>query len=271
MALEIAYTTYATPGWTPEQIAERAAALGFQAVELRAFNGKNTPSHLTAADCAELRRIFDARGLRICVVGTSCRFAPSAEEAAAQVEEARRYLTIAAQLGAPLIRVFGGAFDRAKVSEDEAVARVAAALAALAGPARQAGVKIALETHDGFSAGALVGRALRQVNDPFVGACWDWLHPCRVGETPRQTAEHLKGLLIHAHTKDAVRGADGKWAAEHFGHGVLPLGDIYAEMMAQQYSGPLSYEWERGGDPEPEKALALYVKGIKALVAATRC
>jgi len=267
----VAYTTYATPAWSLAQIAARAAALGFEAVELRAYDGHNVPSGLTAADCAELRRTFEAQGLSLCAVGTSCRFAPSAEEARGSVEEARRYLEIAARVGAPLIRVFGGAFDRAKVSEDEAVGRVAESLAALAGPAREAGVRIALETHDGFSAGALVGRALRQVNHPFVGACWDWLHPCRVGETPRQTAEHLRGWLIHAHTKDARRSANGGWEAEHFGHGVLPLGDIYAEMMAQGYTGPLSYEWERGGDPDPENALALYVKGIRALVAATNC
>ena len=271
MPMLISYTTYSTPGWSPAQIAERAAALGFQAVELRAFDGRNVPSDLTPQQCADIRRLFEARGLSICCVGTSCRFSPSADEARLNVQEARRYLAIAHELGAPLIRVFGGAFDRGKVSEDEAVGRVAAALSELAEPARAAGVRIALETHDGFSAGALVGRALRQVGHPNVGACWDWLHPCRVGETPRQTAEYLEGLIIHAHTKDARRNDKGGWEAEHFGQGVLPLGDIFTQHLQQNYDGPLSFEWERGGDPEPEKALAQYVKGIKALVSATKC
>ncbi len=271
MSCPVSYTTYSTPGWSVARIAERAAALGFDAVELRAYDGANVPSTLGPADCAEIRRVFDGSGLRVCAVGTSCRFAPSAEEAARAVEEGRRYIEIAARLGAPLIRVFGGAFERAGVTEDEAVGRVAESLAALAGPARQAGVQVALETHDGFSAGALVGRALRQVGDPAVGACWDWLHPCRVGETPRQTAQHLRGFLIHSHTKDARRDDQGRWQAEHFGFGALPLGDIYAEMMAQGFAGPLSFEWERGGDPDPEEALRRYVTGVRALVAATRC
>ncbi len=271
MSMLISYTTYSTPKWSPAEIAERAAALGFQAVELRAYSGANVPSDLTPAQCAEIRRLFDARGLGICCVGTSCRFAPSAEEAARNVEEARRYLSIANAMGAGLIRVFGGAFERGGVSEDEAVGRVADALGQLAEPARAAGVRIALETHDGFSAARLVGLALRQVNHPNVGACWDWLHPCRVGETPRQSAEYLQGFIIHAHTKDARRNDKGGWDAEHFGHGILPLGDIFAQMLAAKYDGPLSFEWERGGDTEPEKALALYVKGIKALVEATKC
>jgi sugar phosphate isomerase/epimerase len=268
MSCLIAYTTYSTPGWSVAQIAERAAAFDFEAVELRAYDGANVPSNLDAAACAEIRRTIEDRGLRVAAVGTSCRFAPSAEEAARSVEEGRRYLEIAARLGAPLIRVFGGAFERGGVTPDEAVGRVAESLAALAEPAKQAGVRIALETHDGFSAGALVGRALRQVNHPSVGACWDWLHPFRVGETPRQTADHLRGFIIHSHTKDARKDEQGRWQAEHFGHGILPLGEIYAEMMAQGFAGPLSFEWERGGDPEPEDALRRYVTGIRALVAA---
>lgn len=266
--MQIAYTTYSTPRWSPEEIAERAAGFGYQAVELRAYNGKNVPSDLTSADCAQLRRIFDARALPVCVVGTSCRFAISDAEAAANVAEAKKYLLIAAALGAPVIRVFGGGFDRQKVTDDEAVARVAAALSELAPAAARAGVKIALETHDGFSAGALVGRVLRQVDHPSVGACWDWLHPCRVGETPAQTAEYLKGFVIHAHTKDARRKERGGWDAEYFGQGELPLADIFGRMVAQGYAGPLSLEWERGGDPEPEKALAQYVPAVKALAKA---
>jgi len=263
--MQICYTTYSTPKWSPEQIAERAAALGYQAVELRAYNGANVRDDLTPADCAALRQTFDARALPICVVGTSCRFSLSDEEAATNVAVAKKYLKIAAALGAPLIRVFGGAYDKAKVTEDEAVARVAGALGELAEPARQAGVKIALETHDGFSAGALVGRALRKVQSPNVGACWDWLHPCRVGESPDQTAEHLKGYVIHSHTKDARRNARGGWDAEYFGDGELPLADIFGHMVAQGFDGPLSLEWERGGDPDPEKALAQYVPALKAL------
>lgn len=69
--MQIAYTTYSTRHWSPAQIAERAAALGYQSVELRAYDGANVRSDLTPADCAELRRLFDARALPICVVGTS--------------------------------------------------------------------------------------------------------------------------------------------------------------------------------------------------------
>ncbi len=267
--MQIAYTTYSTPGWSPERIAERAAALGFDAIELRTYDGHPVPVDLSAAQVEDLRRTFAARGLAVCALGTSCRFAPSDEVCAASIRDARRYLQVAAGLGAPLMRVFGGAFDAQSVSEADAERRVAGALAELAPEARAAGVCVVLETHDGFSAGERVGRVLRQVGDGAVGACWDWLHPCRVGESPEQTAAALQGRVRHAHTKDARRSADGKWQAAPLGEGTLPLAGILQEMLRQGYDGPLSLEWE--GPREKDDAqpvLAAYVPAIRRLLAA---
>ena len=266
--MQIAYTTYSTPVWSPERIAERAAALGFDAIELRTYDGHPVPVDLSTAQVEALRRTFAARGLAVCAMGTSCRFAPSDEVCQTAVRDARRYLQVAAGLGAPLLRVFGGAFDGQGVPEAEAVQRVAGALAELAPAARAAGVCVVLETHDGFAGGARVGRVLEQVPDDWIAACWDWLHPCRVGETPAQTAAALRGRIRHAHTKDARLVADGKWQATPFGEGTLPLGGILQEMLHQGYDGPLSLEWEGPRDQDPEPVLAAYVPAIRRLLAA---
>ena len=265
--MQVSFTTYSTPAWSPERIAEQAAALGFDAVELRMYDGRNVPVDLSAADCARLRQVFAARGLPLCALGTSCRLSGDDAQRSAQVADARRYLAIASELQAPLLRVFGGPYDQAAVSVEEACRRVAAALAELAEPAREAGVTLALETHDAFSAAALVGAVLDQVRHRHVGACWDWLHPFRVGETVEQTHGHLRGRVVHTHTKDAARLAAG-WEARYFGQGELPLADILAALVGDGYEGPLSLEWEpRGGDPHPEGALAHYVPAVRALMA----
>jgi sugar phosphate isomerase/epimerase len=264
--LQVAFTTYSTPAWSPETIAEQAATLGFDAVELRMYDGHAVPSDLTSADCARLRQVFAARGLPLCALGTSCHFSGEEDQRQAQVAEARRYLAIASELHAPLMRVFGGAYG-AGVSPEEACRRVAAALAELAEPARAAGVTLALETHDAFAAGAMVGAVLAEVRHPCVGACWDWLHPFRVGETVAATHDHLRGRVVHTHTKDAAR-VGGGWEARFFGQGELPLADLLAALVADGYDGPLSLEWEpRGGDPHPERALAHYLPAMRALLA----
>jgi sugar phosphate isomerase/epimerase len=266
-AIQIAFTTYSTPAWSPERIAEEAARLGFDAVELRMYDGHEVPPGLAPGEVARLRAAFAGRGVPLCALGTSCRFSGDDAERARQVADARRYIALAAELGAPLLRVFGGPYDRAAVREEEACARVAAALADLAEPARAAGVTLALETHDAFAAARTVGSVLRQVDHPAVGACWDWLHPFRVGETAAESFGFLRGRVVHTHTKDARR-VNGGWDATPFGEGQLPLDEIVASLVATGYAGPLSLEWEpRAPDAQPERALAQYVPAVRALLA----
>lgn len=268
--LQIAFTTYSTPAWSLERAAEQAARLGYDAVEIRAGQRHGFDADAGPERCAQVRKRFADDRVAICALGSSCRFAPCApEEHRAQVETAKRLLEVAGAIGAPVLRVFGGAFT-APLTEAEAVARVVDAMEQLAEPARAARVRVALETHDGFSAAARVRQVLAQVEDPFIGACWDWLHPLRMGESVAETARHLHGRIVHVHAKDAVRDAEGRWQAEHFGRGTLPLGDLYRALQDAGYAGAVAFEWERGGDPDPTAALIAYEHGMRALARATR-
>lgn len=266
--MQVAFTTYSTPRWTLAEIAEQASALGFEAVELRMYEGHEVPADLSPADCRRVRGIFAARGLGLCALGCSCRLSGDAAVRHGQLELARRYLGIAAALGAPVLRLFGGV-PPAAVTMEEACARVADGLSQLCPAAQAAGVRLALETHDAFAAATLVGAVLAQVPDPWVGACWDWLHPIRVGESVQTTWRALEGRVLHVHTKDAARTEGGAWEARYFGEGELPLGELLTCLQRGGYSGALSLEWEpRGGDPHPEIALQRYVPVVRALLAA---
>ena len=266
--VQIAFTTYSTPEWSLEAVAERAARLGYDAVEVRVGQQHGIDADATPQRCAQVRKLFAEDRVAICALASSCRFAPCGpEEHQGQVATAKRLLEVAGAIGAPVLRVFGGAFA-APTTEAEAVARVVDGLGQLAGPARAAGVKVALETHDGFSAAAQVRQVLAQIDDPWVGACWDWLHPHRVGESVAETARHLHGRVVHVHAKDALRDANGRWQAEYLGHGVLPLGDLYRALRDEGYEGALSFEWERGGDPDPTVALQVYEQGMRSLARA---
>ena len=57
---------------------------------------------------AETKRALSNHGLKIACVDTSCRFhSPDARERDAAIEEGERMSDVAAELGAPGIRVFG--------------------------------------------------------------------------------------------------------------------------------------------------------------------
>ena len=157
--------------------------------------------------------------------------------------------------------------------EAQSVASAVTTLEALAGRARELGVSIALETHDAFSSSALVAQVLKQVNAPFVGALWDFLHPYRLGERPQETARQLRGHLLHVHVKDGRRppAPQDEWTLTLLGEGDVPTLEMLAALQATGYDGWLCVEWEKKWHPElaePEVALPQHATTLRAYLAA---
>src|SRR5580765_621192 len=109
--MKISFSTLACPDWTMPQIMEIAANSGYDGIELRFVEGEDSLWKLAAFSATQLaatRRAFTDRGLTVACVDTSCRFhSPDAKERAAAIEEGARMSDLAAELGAPGIRVFG--------------------------------------------------------------------------------------------------------------------------------------------------------------------
>ncbi|WP_436763081.1 sugar phosphate isomerase/epimerase family protein [Streptosporangium sp. V21-05] len=149
------------------------------------------------------------------------------------VRALRDDLALAADLGAPAVRVFPGGDDV------EAGAR---RLRAVADLCAESGVRVLVETHDAMPTGAAVGRLLDAAGVPeAVGALWDVLHPWRHGEEPAETLAALAGHLAYVQIKDAVSAGDTTpvpmWA------GGVPL-DECGELL-RGFGGWVSLEWER--------------------------
>ena len=253
MPMQICFTTYSCPAWSPEEIARFAQEQQYDAVELRSMNGGIVPPDLSPEQRADIRRIFRDAGVPIVCVGTSARFAsPDPAERRQNEELVKPYLQMAAEWGAELVRVFGGAYT-GNAPGPEVFERVAGSLG-----------RLALETHDAFARGEHVAEVLQRVRDPHVGACWDVLHPVRAGEEPTYTFERLREFLIHTHMKDARRGADGRWEATLLGEGELPIGTFVDLLKGMAYAGPLSLEWEGRGEPGPARALEHFSRQMRA-------
>ncbi|MGJ6969587.1 sugar phosphate isomerase/epimerase family protein [Streptosporangium sp. G11] len=154
------------------------------------------------------------------------------------VRALRDDLVLAADLGAPAVRVFPGGEDV------EAGARRLRAVADLCG---ESGVRVLVETHDAMPTGAAVGRLLDAAGVPeAAGALWDVLHPWRHGEEPAKTLAALAGHLAYVQIKDAVSAGDTTpvpmWA------GGVPL-DECGELL-RGFDGWVSLEWERTWYPQ---------------------
>ena len=270
--MKLAFTTLACPDWTFEQCIEAAQRYGYAGLELRLLDGEIISSALTREQRQRVRALAQQASLTIIGLDTSLRVAQTdADMRAQQIREGVALLELARDLEAPFIRVFAGPPDG--VHEEAAIASAVATLESLAQRGQQLGVAIALETHDAFSSSAAVAQVLNHLQDPLVGALWDFLHPYRVGETAQETAQRLSGRLLHVHIKDGQRPQEKyqEWKLTLLGEGDVPTLDMLAALQATGYQGWLSVEWEKKWHPEltePEVALPQHIAQLREYLSA---
>ena len=237
------------------QAVELAVRNGYDGLELRFLEGEDSLWKLPAFQGSGLhrscRRIADS-GLAIACVDTSCRFdSPDTLERKKWIAEGQRMAELAAQLGAPAIRVFG---DRIQpgANREETVAWISDSLNLLVEKLRGSEIEVWLETHGDFASAADVGAVLSRC--PKVQIIWDPV--CAIverGERPLENGLALQRSIRHAHIKD-LSNEDGSWIPVLTGEGTMPLDEIRSVLESIQFSGFLSFEWERKWHPSIEAA-----------------
>ena len=130
--IPIAFSTLACPAWEWKKILDFAHQRGFSAIELRGLEGNmDLPSHpIFAADRIEqTKKEIRASELRIaCVSSSATLYFDDPTRREKEMADARRFIDLAASLGAPFVRVFGGKAqsDKSPAPSEETKARVAA-------------------------------------------------------------------------------------------------------------------------------------------------
>jgi sugar phosphate isomerase/epimerase len=257
--MRLAFSTLACPEWPLDRVLAAAAEYGYEGVELRILDGELVSPSMSAARRRDVRSAFERSGVVLCGIDTSFEIANPAED----VDEAMAYVELAADLGAPMIRLFGGAPDGEPF--EATATRTVERLVKLAERGGVAGVTVALETHDTFASGEATERVLRDAPRD-IGVIWDTLNTVVAGEPPEVTFERVAGRLVHVHVKDG--GVAGEPERNRlYGEGVVPLPAILGMMSSHRYDGWLSVEWEKRWQPsiEPaEVALPSYADGLRA-------
>jgi fatty-acyl-CoA synthase len=264
----LAFSTLACPGWSLERVVEAAGQYGYQGVELRLIGADTIAPDIGAVERRWVRSLLHGAGLPIVAVDTSIRLAGADPDRAAA--ELRAFLELAAEWESPLVRVFGGELPAGQPPE-AALDAMARPLAAAGPDAERLGVGIGIETHDAFSSARAVAALLSRVDSPAVGALWDVLHTCRMGETPDEVTGLLGERLLHVHVKDG-RGETGApaWELVLLGEGDVPMAGVLRALRALGYQGWLTVEWEKKWHPEiaePEVALPQHAGAMTRLLA----
>src|SRR3984885_4595617 len=109
--MRVSFSTLACPDWTMPQIIAMAEGEGYGGIELRFVQGEDSLWKLpvfSGEELASTKRELEDRALSISCLDTSCRFhSPDAAEREGWIAEGQRMADLAAELGAPGLRVFG--------------------------------------------------------------------------------------------------------------------------------------------------------------------
>ena len=198
--MKLGFMTFVCPEWTTETIVKFAKRANYDGVEIRVDAGHK--HGISSASSAETRRfvrkLFGDEGVEIASVATSVQFAsPAAENHKKNLAAARANLDLAADLGAPVVRIFaGGGIPKLT---PEAARQVAAAFDEVGQYAKAAGACPILECgHDIIKGAAEAAEVLRRVRTQNFGALWN------DSKVDDRTFEALKGRIRHFHVHDEV-------------------------------------------------------------------
>ena len=251
--MKVSFSTLACPDWTMEQTIAMAENESYHGIELRFVQGEDSLWKLPAFSGDELastKRALRDRALVISCLDTSCRFhSPDAAERVRWINEGKRMADLAAELGAPGLRVFGDAIQ-AGADRRSTQSWIADAIRQLAEFTAATGVEIWIENHGDFAGAAETASILEQAASPSAGVVWDPANSfAATKEQPADGAARLRSAIRHVHIKDLRRdGENVRYMLA--GEGDFPLHELKTALQDLRYDRFLSFEWEKKWHPE---------------------
>jgi sugar phosphate isomerase/epimerase len=198
--VKLSFMTFVCPGWEIERAVKFAREADYGGVEIRVDAGHkhNISSQSSAETRRRVRKLFADHGIEIACVATSVNFGyPDPAEHRKNVEIAKANLNLAADLGAPLVRIFAGGGIPALTSV--AAQQVAVAFDEIGDYAKASGVRPMLECgHDIIKGAAEADVVIKKVRTRNFGALWNY------SEMDDKTYDALKDHISHFHVHDEV-------------------------------------------------------------------
>lgn len=248
---------------TLEQVVKKAREYGYDGVEIDGKRPHGNPADWPTQRCKQLRSMADAEGIEIyAVAGNNDFSSPVCEHRECQIVYMRELIRMAADLGAPTVRVFlawpgvtrqpqlasytlaRNIWDHTHSLTDggEDWNRCRDALAECARYAADCGVTLALQNHAPIVTSFKdVLRMIKQVNSPQLKACVDL--PLLSDKSPegiRAAVTATGSLEVLSHFGgEFERKPDGTIVNDHENEAFPPF---VREMKGIGYNGYLGYE-----------------------------
>lgn len=228
------------PGWSFERLTEVASELSYAGIEFRVGARQqhqielDTPLEMIRAKRQQLAQ----KGLEVNALATSIMLASqtSPEYRAELRTEVEQHTQLAAELGAPFIRISGRAVTEAGSPE------ILAEHLALAGEqAKNYGITALLETTAGLTSAKSAVAIVQQANHPTVGILWDVYHTSRARESLEESFKLAQPYLKHLHLNQLT--AQARRLALSHPAPVLDYAALFRLLQGNGYNGFVSGEW----------------------------
>ena len=235
------------------QIIAMATTEKYDGIELRFVQGEDSLWKLpvfSGRELASTKQALADHALTISCLDTSCRFHSSDKaERELWIIEGERMADLAAELGAPGLRVFG---DTIQPRADRASTQgwIAESIRELAEITAATGVEVWIENHGDFAGADETAAILQQAASSNAGVVWDPVNSfVAAQEQPKDGATRLGKAIRHVHIKDLRRDGDA-WKYVLTGEGAFPLLELRAALQDLRFERFVSFEWEKKWHPE---------------------
>ena len=261
--IKIGFMTFSCPQWDLNEVLTAAVRYGYDSVEPRAEAGHKHGVELdtTKKQRKEIKSAFADMGVDLACIATSRQYAKTdRSELEESIELTKRYVDLAADVGSPCLRVFGGPTPEG-VTLEEMKPVVAEALRECAEYAAKRGVFVCLETHDSYSHAGDAVDVVKLADHPNAVINWDIMHPCTAGQTIPEAFELVRPYVHHCHAHDGTPKTEARgWDLAPIGTGGIDH-VLAMKLLAEiDYQGCISGEWINWQEPEehlPREATTL--------------
>lgn len=217
--------------------------LGVPGVQVDAV-GDLSPNHLSQTGRREFRNLLRSHNLELTALGCPLRHGLDVLEGQdARIEHVKRVLSLSFDLGPRTVIVQAGQVpDKADSPADKLLSE---AMLALGHYGDRTGTKLALET--GLESGEVLRAFLARFDTGGLGVNFDPANLLINRFDPCESARALRGLICHAHAKDARQATANRAGQEvPLGHGDIEWMQLLGVLEEIEYRGWLTIERESG-------------------------
>ena len=234
-----------------DRIVASAVQHHIEGIELRGLGDEIDVTKLLAFSVSvdQTISLLRAAGIQVPCLSTSVALVcPAGSRWQGMLEECQRHAELAAALGSPFVRVFGGSATGG-LSDDEALILARRRIRQVVKLCRPYHCRPIIETHDAWSTAARMLELLDGLSPDEVGVAWNIEHSFRANQACDNFVETINPFLAYVHVRDSLV-KDRQNAPMLLGEGEIPLKQSLKALQMANYRGWISLETDKRWQPD---------------------